>query len=68
VKKRSKFKDVQIFKEISEILNIEFQQAEELFFVMNKKTISERYQLLKNEDVDLSGLDDEKIGEYNAEV
>jgi len=39
VQKRSKFKDAMRFKEIAEILNIEFTQAEELFWVMQNKNV-----------------------------
>lgn len=49
VKNRSKFKDIQRFKEIAEILNITFEQAEEMFWTLNKKTVDERYLDFVNE-------------------
>lgn len=48
--KRSRFKDIQRFKEIAEILNITFEQAEELFWKMNEKPINERYKLMEEEE------------------
>jgi hypothetical protein len=51
VKNRSKFKDIQRFKEIASILDITFEQAEELFWVMTKKTVDQRYKEMINEEI-----------------
>lgn len=78
MRKRSRYKDVIRFNEIAEILNITFEQAEELFFTLNAKSIDERYLDFVDEvkkdnpffefSIDFNKLDQKLISEkYNYE-
>lgn len=64
VKRQSSFKDIQRFKQIAEILKIEFVQAEELFWLLREKTVDERYLDMVNEIKNNPDLSDEDKADY----